>query len=139
MPESKASKHLRMAMECTGIDGVVFENKRQSWAVLKMDQIKQVLAMHHDQSRRTSEFFSRARGDGFPSTPMGSQESLGVFATIRNACREGNYIAWMVRFCRSRTQTRFALAPTKPTLTVTPNQMLPADFACTEEESLCRA
>jgi hypothetical protein len=28
---------------------VLFQNKGQSWVVLKMDQIKQVIAMHDDQ------------------------------------------------------------------------------------------
>jgi hypothetical protein len=47
--EIEGLEALRMAMNCTGIDGVLFQNKGQSWVVLKMVQIKRVLAMHDDQ------------------------------------------------------------------------------------------
>jgi len=47
--EIEGFEALRMATKCTGIDGVLFQNNGQSWVVLKMDQIKQVLAMHDDQ------------------------------------------------------------------------------------------
>jgi hypothetical protein len=35
---------LRMALRTSGIDGVLFQNKEQSWLVLTMAQINQVLA-----------------------------------------------------------------------------------------------
>jgi hypothetical protein len=35
---------LRMALKCEGIDGLLFQNKRDSGVVLKTDQIKLVLS-----------------------------------------------------------------------------------------------
>jgi hypothetical protein len=40
---------LRMVMKCTGADGVLFQNKEDSWVVLTTDAIKQVLAKYPEQ------------------------------------------------------------------------------------------
>lgn len=40
---------LRMAMKSTEIDGVLFQNKEESWVALTIDEIKQVLAKYHEQ------------------------------------------------------------------------------------------
>ena len=47
--EIEGLEALRLAMKCTGIDGVLFQNKGQSWLVLKMDQIKEVVARYGNQ------------------------------------------------------------------------------------------
>jgi hypothetical protein len=47
--EIEGLEALRMALKTSGIDGVLFQNKEQSWVALKMDQIRQVLAMHEGQ------------------------------------------------------------------------------------------
>ncbi|HSY66822.1 MAG TPA: hypothetical protein VK829_19690 [Terriglobales bacterium] len=47
--EIEGLEALRMAMKSNGINGVLFQNKGQSWVVLKKDQLKQVLAMNDDQ------------------------------------------------------------------------------------------
>jgi len=47
--EIEGLEALRMALKTTGIDGVLFQNKEQSWVALKLDQVQHVLALHEDQ------------------------------------------------------------------------------------------
>ena len=47
--EIEGLEALRMALNCAGIDGLLFQNKGESWLVLQMDQIRQVLARHDHQ------------------------------------------------------------------------------------------
>ncbi|HKF52233.1 MAG TPA: hypothetical protein VKB26_07965 [Candidatus Acidoferrales bacterium] len=47
--EIEGLEALRMAVKGAGVEGILFQNKGQSWLVLKTDQIKQVLAKHDRQ------------------------------------------------------------------------------------------
>ena len=44
--EIEGLEALRMAVRGKGIDGLLFQNRRNSWVVLNMEQIKSVLAEH---------------------------------------------------------------------------------------------
>jgi hypothetical protein len=47
--EIEGLEALRMALKTSGIDGVLFQNKEQSWVALKMDEIRHVLAASESQ------------------------------------------------------------------------------------------
>jgi hypothetical protein len=44
--EIEGLEALRMAVRSTSIDGLLFQNRGDSWVVLNMEQIKSVLAKH---------------------------------------------------------------------------------------------
>jgi hypothetical protein len=47
--EIEGLEALQMAMKCASVDRVLFQNKERSWVVLKMDQIRQLLATYDDR------------------------------------------------------------------------------------------